>query len=470
MLLNYTHAPKKNVIQNYDTLHLDKNIRDVMSFVYVATNPDLPNLVKIGVAVNPKKRLKTLSNTSLPREFELHFAIETDLALKIESHVHSAMKEYRVSQNREFFKCSIEEAVSFILQSKEEIENNHIPRTQNSTQRENPYENQSSLKSLINLEQHYENLITTMRALNISLLWRKRNDKEYLYQRKSSTLGSIEKSLGPRNHETEEKMEEWSSLKSRKKAILQKLNLESATCKIHKFSTIETTLGKILRQLDIDGQNGDGGIMIVGTQALLAYEYEAMSLLPDTLKKTVNTTLAWRRTAPWNKMERPILDSLKRADSTWTINAERIFQALDNKGNELEVLAAKTVSSTLGNKGFRPVDIPEQEWLLQGTPVVQVLPTTDRNAARVMAPDPRWFALHKIFMSTSERRDPKKKGKDLIQGVEVLNLVSNDMPHYPLDEHFEAELPDVLKPIFQKWKNGEYVVAAENKLGKKKTP
>ena len=210
--------------------------------------------------------------------------------------------------------------------------------------------------------------------------------------------------------------------------------------------------------------------MIVGTQALLAYEYEAMSLLPDTLKKTVNTTLAWRRTAPWNKMERPILDSLKRADSTWTINAERSFQALDNKGNELEVLAAKTVSSTLGNKGFRPVDIPEQEWLLQGTPVVQILPTTDRNAARVMAPDPRWFALHKIFMSTSDRRDPKKKEKDLTQGVEVLNLVSNEMPHYPLDEHFEAELPDVLKTIFQKWKSGEYVVATENKIGKKKAP
>ena len=93
----------------------------------------------------------------------------------------------------------------------------------------------------------------------------------------------------------------------------------------------------------------------------------------------------------------------------------------------------------------------------------------DRNAARVMAPDPRWFALHKLFMSTSPKRNPKKKPKDREQGLNVLDLIQSNMPHYPLDHDFEATLPDALRDIFTAWKNTKNTVNPDpaQKLGLK---
>ena len=61
----------------------------------------------------------------------------------------------------------------------------------------NPYENQNALKVLLNLEQEYGHWVEATRATQKSLLWRKRGDKQYLYQREHGMTGPIETSLGP---------------------------------------------------------------------------------------------------------------------------------------------------------------------------------------------------------------------------------------------------------------------------------
>ena len=225
----------------------------------------------------------------------------------------------------------------------------------------NPYENQLAIKTLLNLEQYYEAWILSKRLTQASFFWRRRGETDYLYKRVSGVTGSIEKSLGGRSKTTEAQMNEWINAKALEKNSKNQLQMLSATCRVYKLPQLSPVLGNLLRQLDIDEQNGDKGVMVVGTNALYAYEQEAMIQLPETLMETDDMDLAWRRTTPWNKMEMPILDSIKRADPTWTINTERSFQALDKNGNELEVLAAGSVLPTLGRKGFKTVDIPEQE-------------------------------------------------------------------------------------------------------------
>src|SRR3546814_6159420 len=70
--------------------------------------------------------------------------------------------------------------------------------------------------------------------------------------------------------------------------------------------------------------------------------------------------------------------------------------------------------------------------------------------ARIVAPDPRWFALHKLWMSEQAKRNPLKRPKDRKQGLALLDAVVEAMPHYPLDEAFEAAIQPDLQEIFEK--------------------
>ena len=94
---------------------------------------------------------------------------------------------------------------------------------------------------------------------------------------------------------------------------------------------------------------------------------------------------------------------------------------------------------------LRPVPMPEQEWLLKGTPLKQVVPATDASAALIVAPDPRWFALHKLWLADKPGRNPLKAPKDRRQGQVLLEVIGRAMPRYPLDAAFGASLPEELK-------------------------
>ena len=102
----------------------------------------------------------------------------------------------------------------------------------------------------------------------------------------------------------------------------------------------------------------------------------------------------------------------------------------------------------------RPVPLPEQEWLLQGRPVDRVAVCRDASPARIVAPDPRWFALHKLWMSQQAKRNPLKRGKDERQGLALLNAIDGDMPQYPLDAAFEQSLPGELAGYYAQWNKG----------------
>jgi hypothetical protein len=151
----------------------------------------------------------------------------------------------------------------------------------------------------------------------------------------------------------------------------------------------------------------------------------------------------------------PVWDMLKSVDATFTVNTERPFQARNAKAYEFELLAAPSRLSTMAKRDRpSPVALEEQEWLLNGRPVDHVVVSRDLKPARIVAPDPRWFALHKLWMSEKPGRNPLKKPKDRKQGLALLDAVSQAMPHYPLDEAFIGELPDELRPHFERWANG----------------
>ena len=150
--------------------------------------------------------------------------------------------------------------------------------------------------------------------------------------------------------------------------------------------------------------------------------------------------------------QKRIWDLLKVVDPTFSINSERDFQARNAKAYEVEILVAPSRSRTL-NSSDRPKPIPldEQEWLLLGRPVDQVLGCRDGSPARIVAPDPRWFALHKLWMAAQAKRNPLKRPKDHKQGIALLDAVATSMPHYPFDAEFESGMPIELEPYYADW-------------------
>jgi hypothetical protein len=192
-------------------------------------------------------------------------------------------------------------------------------------------------------------------------------------------------------------------------------------------------------------------LLVVGTNAIAAYMIEAngSANLPD---ETEDFDLAWVAETP-DDVERRIWDMLRGVDPTFAINSEHDFQARIAKAYEVELFVAPSRAGSMNAKDQpRPVTLPEQEWLLLGRPVDQVIGCRDGSPARIIAPDPRWFALHKFWMAAQAKRNPLKRPKDHTQGLALLIMVKQSMPHYPLGPAFEAQLPGKLLPHYKHWR------------------
>src|SRR5262249_42393040 len=143
---------------------------------------------------------------------------------------------------------------------------------------------------------------------------------------------------------------------------------------------------------------------------------------------------------------RTLLDVMKRVDATYTINTERTFQVRNAAGYEVELLMPKSLQETLPrNEPLAPLGLPEQDWLLPGRRVEHVVCGLNGLPARLVVPDPRRFALQKLWLAEKPTRNPLKKAKDAKQGALLLSEIEERMPHYPLDAEFFATLPDELK-------------------------
>ncbi len=98
----------------------EKSSAKKKKIIYILTNPKMPGLVKIGHTINLKQRVRTLSSyTSVPVAFEVKLA-GTIQEGKFnenksgENFLHIAFQDKRVSQNREFFEMSYEQACELL--------------------------------------------------------------------------------------------------------------------------------------------------------------------------------------------------------------------------------------------------------------------------------------------------------------------------------------------------------------------
>lgn len=309
---------------------------------------------------------------------------------------------------------------------------------------------------LINLRQQYQVWMEAEQALHAmpyNLARKEVKGHSYLYE-VTDRQGNA-KSLGPWSDKAEERFSAYHAAKGFEKERRDESRAKlDTTCRLYRalrLPQIDSTAGEILRESDRRRLLG-AQIIVVGTNAMPAYSIEAAGFIRDVPDETLDFDIAWAADE-MPEGGQPIWEMLKAVDSTYTVNTERQFQARNAKAYEVEVLAAPSRLATMTRTDRPlPIPLPEQEWLLRGRTVDHVVVTRDGRPARIVAPDPRWFALHKLWMADKLERNPLKKPKDRKQGTILLNAIAQSMPIYPLDDAFAADLPPELKPYFETWK------------------
>lgn len=320
--------------------------------------------------------------------------------------------------------------------------------------------NDEQLRVAANLRQYYDawlDAARSLRALGRGYLgWKTIGGKQYLYSTDTTGQGT---SLGPRSAESEAALADWQATRNELNGRLQgaqaQLRTTGALYRSLRLGVIASPAAAILREADLRSMLGSE-LLVVGTSAMAAYELEAGSRFAVGMDATEDFDLAWaaeprEAVALVKGLRAPVLSLLKAVDDTYVVNTERPFQARNRNAYEVEVLLAPSLQAGYpSTEALRPLPLPEQEWLLQGRRVDQVVCARDGTAARVIAPDPRWFALHKCWLADKPSRNTLKAPKDRRQGEALLAAIREFMPHYPLDTAFAQTLPRELIPYLER--------------------
>ena len=310
------------------------------------------------------------------------------------------------------------------------------------------------LRGLANAGQLYETWKGVMSALSKlpgGMYWRVINSKEYLYQYASGEVKQQTKYVAPKTPESEEKFrnfqEEKQDLEHRRAGIEGRIGEFTPVWRALRLPAIDTTAGSILRAIDQTGELADK-VLVIGTYALKAYEVEAAATFATGMDATddLDFTLFADNATLDPDLPRRLLLKLKQVDSSFVVSPDSSKTVVNNKGYLVDLLTNKNIAGvTAGVIPWKPECLEGQEWLALGTQVRTVLIDFQGWPVPIHTPDPRFFALHKLWLGNRRGRPAKKAAKDKRQGLALLETIKNHMPHFPMDENFMRSLPDQLR-------------------------
>ena len=318
--------------------------------------------------------------------------------------------------------------------------------------------NEEQQRLLNNLTQYYDAWLGHARRQRVEfsyrLQWKTVSGRDYLYKivdRKGNGT-----SLGAKSAANEAEFSRYTSAREQvragERAARSRLIVAGSLYRALRLPVLANSAAAILREADLRGML-DGALLVVGTNALAAYELEAGARFAAGLDATEDFDLSWAgdsttTLAVSGILGRGVFDLLKAVDETYTVNTERKFQARNRGAYSVELLCAPSAAGHLASgEKLSPLTLPSQAWLLAGKPVSQVVCARDGTCARIVAPDPRVFALHKLWLSQQKNRERSKRGKDQAQGEVLLRAIAAHMPHYRLDKAFVRKLPGELQPF-----------------------
>ncbi len=319
-----------------------------------------------------------------------------------------------------------------------------------------------------NLEAAYEQWLDARQQLAvmpISLYWQTKTNGDYLGVKQNSNDPGT--TVGPRSDATEAQFAQFTQVKTELKARVAQSDASiaerAAQYRALRLPPLPDRQGEILRSLDM-AQLLRHDVMVVGTNAFVAYSLLCNARFPTGVEETEDFDLAWCRgsgvsltrlmpTASGAPPRLSLLNVLQGMDASYRINPRKPYQAVNAGNYEVELLLAPSLAPLPKSEAFEPmVSLHEQEWLLKGRPVSVVVATIRQRACPLYVPDPRWMALHKLWLARKPERNALKRPKDQRQGDVLLSACRYFLADsYPMDIDFVLELPTELRDLFSEW-------------------
>lgn len=273
--------------------------------------------------------------------------------------------------------------------------------------------------------------------------WKKSKGREYLF-RSLDRFGNG-KSLGPRSPETEKIIDEFRKGKQENRerlaALRDRIAEQSRFCKAARIHRVYRLVCAILRLLDQKNMLGKN-VIIAGTHAIFGYEAAAGVFLDAPILTTGDLDILWDVRTRLKLMgmirKEGLLGILRKADRSFEVLHKSGFRTVNRDGFMVDLIKpeprriTQKDSRRMGEKGdLEAAEIRNLQWLLAAPKFSQVIIGDDGYPARMVAPDPRAFALHKLWLSEQSDREPVKKQRDRKQGIAVAEVVIRYLPNNP---------------------------------------
>lgn len=305
---------------------------------------------------------------------------------------------------------------------------------------------QNQIRTAIDAKQTYEAFREAKKhreQYKGGMSWKTVSGKDYLIKVINRSGGN--KSLGPRSPETELIYSKFTS--GKKNAVSR---LKSISDSIREFSGMSVGVGinrvpsivtSTLRRLDDFGVLGKN-IIVIGTNAMYGYESVAGVTFDSGVLATTDFDLLWDsrttlKLANYDEdvEESSILAILRKVDKSFEPVNGRQFRAVNKSGFYVDLVKqtpfppGKKEAEKIAESNLTLEWLSNIKWLLCSEKFKSTVIGYDGLPAPMVSPDPRAFAIYKMWLSNQPDREPEKKSRDKMQAMAVAGLVQEKFHH-----------------------------------------
>jgi hypothetical protein len=321
-------------------------------------------------------------------------------------------------------------------------------------------QNQSRVQ--IDIRQTYEvyrQARRTMHQYAGGMFWKSVSGREYLIKVINRTGGN--KSLGVRRPETERMFADFVAGKERAKerfASLEKSLSEFAGMSVGvSINRVPAVVTATLRKLDDFGLLGKN-LMVIGTHAMYGYEAMTGVQFDAGLMATTDIDFLWDARSrlklavfDGEVVEAGLLAILRKVDRSFAPVGERGFRAANKSGFLVDLVKQAPnppwkagEPARLADSDLTPSWLQNIHWLLSSEKFNSIVLGQDGYPAPMVSPDPRAFAIYKMWLSAQADRDANKKKRDRLQALATAKLVQTHLPHLPFDAASSRMFPQAV--------------------------
>lgn len=294
-----------------------------------------------------------------------------------------------------------------------------------------------------------------------SMSWKtSTNGKPYLYKK----INGIWKSLGPKSPETELIYNQFhsgrDSSKDRVSTLAQRLDQLAPVNRAMSLGRVPLLTARIIRALDKLGLIGTA-VDVVGTNALFVYERMAGVHISSGLLSTQDVDLLMDsrfslRLIAKDFSNKGLIGLLQKIDHSFRPLAKNGYRAANRDGFLVDLIkpTPKNILSSHERSSFstdaedlQAIEIEGLSWLVN-SPKASVTVIDERGyPLSFSCPDPRAFALHKLWLSRRADRDSAKRLRDEQQARVVAELIRKRLANLPFQSTELQALPLALRQL-----------------------